>query len=228
MLLSALNSNLRPGSRIQPKSGRCGISHEEGVPILLLKPWCGVSCKSNDPAPIEAEIRPGSRPSTDRRPLGAQRPIGAPPGQPRGASVGPGCGRSAPVRLRPPRSDLGQDSCPTSGSPDLGPPPVPHIDPQRCAGLVEDSLPVRGSPGTGLGGAPIAPIAGFPGIGPDALGSALDGGPSRARPASSRIARDTSDPSGGRWRCGGLPEVTVRSRGTGGGHDPVGRLARGL
>jgi hypothetical protein len=35
LLLSDLNSNLEAGSRIQPKSGRSEVSHEEGVPILL-------------------------------------------------------------------------------------------------------------------------------------------------------------------------------------------------
>lgn len=35
LLLSDLNSNLKRSSRIQPKSGRSEVSHEEGVPILL-------------------------------------------------------------------------------------------------------------------------------------------------------------------------------------------------
>lgn len=61
LLLTGLNSNLRFGDRIKPKSCCSGFPYEEGVP-LFPESWCCESSKadsseSNSRPPFQAEIR---------------------------------------------------------------------------------------------------------------------------------------------------------------------------
>ena len=137
LLLTRLNSNLRLGDRIEPKSCCFGFPHEEGVP-LFHKSWCcasskAASCDSATCPPLQAEIRTRSRSAAPPRAfwppcLGAAN--SSSPLESSAATSGKGCCGPAEIRLRPPFENY----------------PTRCIFPLRGPGVHADSDPKSGVP----------------------------------------------------------------------------------
>lgn len=223
MLLTRLNSNLRPGDRIEPKSCCFGSPHEEGVP-LFPESWCrapskAACCESTTRPHFQTEIRPRSH-------LAASPGAFWPPT--RGAA-------DASPQLESSAEARGKRGCGTVEicvCPPLEKHPGRHLSSLRSPGDHADSNSKRGVPEAGgaeefqagpfaIGGVQIGDV----GTRRIALGPTSDGisvGPGKHSP---RVAQDTVHPSGGRSGGSGVCDWRIGPRRSRIGRNRIGRLA---